>query len=422
MVLIRAFDLFRRADWLTRDRVVACGQVLLIVEIALLLFIAMWQHGLVIDLDQTTSSDFVSFYAAGKLSLAGTPALAYDQAAHYMAQEAATVPGAPYQFFFYPPIFLIVCEALAWLPYMLAYAVFQVITLGPFIFAMRAVMRERGVAWIYPLLAFPAVFWNVGLGQNAFLTGSLFAAFSLNVHRRPVLAGVLLGLLAYKPHFGLLAPIALIAGGHWRTFGAAALTVVALIVLSGTMYGWPTWVAYLSAFAGSNDVYGAGRIDYAGMVTLFGAARLLGFGTWPAYTLQAVMALMMAGLVWLTWWRGLSQPLRMATLLTATMLAVPMALLYDKMTVLVAIGWLLREAKGEGFLTWEKLVLAAVYPMSLLTWNLGTAWHLPLGPMVLMAVLLLCLRRIWRALPRLAPAAVMPSAVMPVVQALGFTP
>jgi alpha-1,2-mannosyltransferase len=416
MTLSRTISVFRNSNWLTRDRVIAAGQMLMIVELAILSFIALWQHGWIADTDPAaTSSDFVSFYAAGKLALMGAPQLAYDQAAHYMAQEAVTLPGAPYQFFFYPPIFLFLCEALAWLPYALAYAAFQLLTLGLFIMTMRAVLREQGGAWFYPILAFPAVFWNIGLGQNAFLTASLFAAFSLNLTRRPVLAGVMLGLLSYKPHFGLLAPIALMAGGHWRTFLAAAVTVGGLILLSGTAFGWQTWVAYLSAFAGSNDVYASGRIDYAGMVTLFGAARLLGFAAWPAYSLQIVMGALMAGVVWLTWRRRLSLPLRISVLLTATMLAVPMALLYDKMTALVAIGWLIREARDTGFLPWEKLVLAAVYPLSLLTWMVGAALHLPLGPVVLMAMLLLCLRRVWRALPDTPKPATVP-------QALGATP
>ena len=416
MTLSRILAVFRNCDWLTRDRVVAIGQVLLIFELALLAFIALWQHGVIADADPAaTSSDFVSFYAAGKLALMGAPQLAYDQAAHYMAQEAATLPGAPYQFFFYPPIFLFVCEALAWLPYALAYALFQLFTLCMFIGAMRAVLREQGAALLFPLLAFPAVFWNIGLGQNAFLTASLFAAFSLNLNRRPILAGVLLGLLSYKPHFGLLVPIALMAGGHWRTFLSAAVTVVALIVLSGTVYGWPTWIAYLSAFAGSNEVYATGRIDYAGMVTLFGAARLLGFAAWPSYALQVASSALMAGVVWLTWRRRLSLPLRVSLLLTATMLAVPMALLYDKMTAFVAIGWLIREIHDTDFLPWEKLVLAMVYPLSLFTWSLGTDLHLPLGPVMLMAVLVLCLRRVWRALPDTARPAAVPHA-------LGATP
>lgn len=103
------------------------------------------------------------------------------------------------------------------------------------------------------------------------------------------------------------------------------------------------------------------------------------------------MALLMA----LLWRARLSQNLRYAAMLSATLLAVPLALLYDNLLVLVATGWLLREAREHGFLSWEKLVLLAVYPLALLTFTVGQAFHLPLGPMTTCAVLVLCLRRVW---------------------------
>ena len=390
----RLIEQLRRADWLNRDRVIAWSIVLLIEEALLLGFLALWQHGAFVPV-APSSSDFVSFYAAGKLALAGTPALAYDQAAHYLAQQQATVQGAPYQFFFYPPVYLILCAGLAMMPYYLAFAVFQATTLGMFILMMRRLLWEQGTGWLAPLLAFPAVFWTLGLGQNAFLTATLFGGFTLMLDRRPVGAGVLLGALCYKPHFGLLVPGALLAGRRWVAFDVAAATVVWLVTASIMMFGWDTWHAYLEAFAHSNGVYDSGRIDFAGMVTPFGAARLLGFDPWPAYLVQGAAALVMVVLVALIWRAEVSRNLRSAALLAATLLAVPLVLVYDKMLALVAIGWLIREARQTGYLPWEKLVLLCVYPMALMVWLIGQGLHLPLGPFVSSTVLLLCQRRIW---------------------------
>jgi hydrogenase-4 membrane subunit HyfE len=144
------------------------------------------------------------------------------------------------------------------------------------------------------------------------------------------------------------------------------------------------------------------------MITPFGAARLLGFGPWPACLVQGAAALVMAVLVGLLWRRDISLNLRCARLLSATVLAVPLALLFDTLLVLVAIGWLLREAREHGFLGWEKLVLLTVYPLSLVSWAIGVAYHVPLGPIAACAVLVLCLRRVWRDLP--AAAGAMPPA------------
>ncbi len=390
---------FRRADWLTRRRVVGLGAVVLALETAFILFIAAWQHGAFFTVEHPTSSDFVSFYAAGKLALAGTPHLAYDQAAHYLAQEQARIPGAPYQYFFYPPVFLLLCAALATLPYFVAYYLFQAATLGLFLAAMRRILGIEGWGWAIPVLAFPAVFWNIGVGQNAFLTAALFAGFTLALDRRPIAAGSMLGLMCYKPHFGMIAPFALAAGGHWRAFLAAGAMVGALVGLSVGLFGVGTWSAYAAAAAGSNQVYESGRIDLAGMITVFGALRLTGAPAPLAWFGQIMSAVAMAILTVMVWRQTTNTALRSAVLLAATLLAVPLALVYDQLLILVATGWLLREARQTGFLAWEKLVLAALYPLSVVLWVVGTGWQIPLGPFLHTAILALCLRRVWGLRP-----------------------
>ena len=244
----------RDAGWLHRGRITAWALMLLAAELLIVLVLAAWQHGLIGHFDKPVSSDFLSFYAAGKLALAGKAALAYDHAAHLAAEQQVAGAAVPYQFFFYPPVFLLPCAALATLPYPLAYAAFEAVTLLLFLLAMRAVLQAGGWRWAIPVLAFPAVFWTIGLGQNAFLTAALFAGFTLLLDRRPVSAGLLLSGLCYKPHFGLLAPVALAAGRQWRAFAAAAAGVAALIGLSAGLLGWDAWLAYFHAFAGSGAV------------------------------------------------------------------------------------------------------------------------------------------------------------------------
>ncbi len=396
----RVTSSLREAEWITHRTVVAWGRVLLLEEGLLLLFLALWQHGVWHQVAQPATSDFVSFYAAGQLALAGTPALAYDQAAHALAEQLALGRAEPlgegYQYFFYPPVFLFVCAGLAMLPYVVANAGFQVLTIALFLAAMRGVLQERGWAWVAPVLAFPAAVWTVGVGQNAFLTAALFGGFTLMLDRRPLTAGVLLGLLCYKPHFGLLAPFALVAGRRRAAFAAAAATVSALVGLSVLTFGWGTWQAYLAAVVASADVYASGRIDFAGMVTVFGGARLLGLSAACAMAIQAAFAFVMAGLVLLVWRRGPAGPAHAAALVAATLLAAPMALLYDDLLLVVAMGWLARAGRKDGFLPWEKLALVCLYPMALLTWTIGTAWHIPLGPVLSAIVLSLALRRLWR--------------------------
>ena len=80
-------DGLRTGAWLGRRRIIAYGAILLVLELAGFAFLVAGTHGLIVPLDKPTTTDFVSFYAAGKLAAAGTPALAYDQAAHYAAEK-----------------------------------------------------------------------------------------------------------------------------------------------------------------------------------------------------------------------------------------------------------------------------------------------------------------------------------------------
>ena len=65
-----------------------------------------------------------------------------------------------------------------------------------------------------------------------------------------------------------------------------------------------------------------------------------------------------------------------------------------KTLLLVAMAWLFREARETGFLPWEKVILVAIWPLALMTWIVGTSWHIPLAPITHLAVLSLGLRRV----------------------------
>jgi alpha-1,2-mannosyltransferase len=317
-----------------------CGS-LLAIEAALFLYITAGTYGLIVPLKKPTSTDFVSFYAAGSLADAGTPRLAYDQAAHYAAEQHATQPGIAYNFFYYPPPYLLLCAAFAKLPYIPAFVVFETVTLGFYCLVVRRILGERGWAILIPILAFPPVLWTIGVGQNGLLTAGLLGAATLLVDRRPLAAGLLFGVLSCKPHFALLVPIALAAGGRWRALAATAISALVFCLVSAGLFGWQTWRDFLAAAATSGNVYASGRIPFSGFVTPFGGAMLLGAGAAAAAVLQAVASATAAGVVAYVWRRNPPLPIRAACLVSATLVAVPLALFYDLVLAGVAGAWLL---------------------------------------------------------------------------------
>jgi len=383
----------RSGAGLGERRVLAYGRILLALEVAIFLFMIAGTHGLIVPTARPTTTDFVSFYAAGSLADSGMPAAAYDQAAHQAAEERATEPGIGYQFFYYPPVLLMLCAALARLPYLVAFVVFEALTLALYLLVARRTLNAASFSAVVPLLAFPSVFWTLGLGQNAFLTAGLFGAALLLVDRRPAASGLLFGMLCYKPHFGLLIPIALAAGRRWRAFAAAALSAAALVLLSTLLFGWEVWRDYLSLAVGSHSTYESGRIDLGGFVSVFGAIRLLGGSAMTAYAAQALVMLGAGLLVGIVWWRDLSLPVRAAALAAAAVAAVPVVLLYDLMLVAIAGAWLIRAGRVHGFLAWEKAGLAGLFVLPLFARDVGGTWHVPLGALAPLAMLALVYAR-----------------------------
>jgi alpha-1,2-mannosyltransferase len=368
-----------------RRVLVGCA-ILLAVEIAFFLFLAAGTYGLIVPLAKPTSTDFVSFYAAGKLADAGTPELAYDAAAHYAAEERATEPGITYNFFYYPPVFLLLCAAIARLPYLVAFVGFEAATLGLYLVVMCRILDRCGWAVVVPILAFPPVLWTIGIGQNGFLTAGLFGAATLLVDRRPWVAGWLFGALCCKPHFALLVPVALVAGGRWRTFAAAFAGAAGLCLLSLGVFGSETWRAFLTAAAASRTVYSSGRIPFAGFVTPFGAAMLLGAAPIVAGVVQAGATLAAAGLVAWVWRRRLPLPTRAASLVSATLVAVPLSLFYDLVLAGVAAAWLVRARGKHRLPEWGILALAGLYVLSLNPRGIALASDLPVGSLVAVAL------------------------------------
>ena len=381
-----------RADWLSRDRILAWSGVMLVTQVGLVAFVAAWDHGLIVPLKGPAPADFVSFYAAGRQVLAGAPAQAYVPGAHHAAEIAATGPGLPYIYFYYPPVYLLWCAPAALAPLQTAFVACQVVAMAAWLAAMRGILRMPGWSWALPMLAFPAVWWTALTGQNAFILAALLGAATLLLDKRPILAGVLLGTMCFKPHLALLAPIALAAGGRWRAFGAAALAVALWVGLSVALFGLDIWRDYLGALAGSSRVYQTGLVDLNDYVTAYGAARLLGAAPVAAQVIQAAVSLTAAAAVAWIWRRERGPAVRSAALAAGTLLAAPLALMYDLMLLSVAFAWLVWLGQRTGFRPWEKLAMFFCFVVALVSRYVGLA-HVPLGPLAPAVLLAVCLAR-----------------------------
>ena len=153
-------------------------------------------------------------------------------------------------------------------------------TLPLYVAAVRHIVGER--AGIFVALGSPAVLWNVTAGQNGFLTAALIGGTLGLMQRRPALAGLCLGLLSYKPHFGLLFPIALIAVAQWRVIGVAALVPPRMAAPRLLVFGAASWQAFFDWMpVTSRVVLGDGGADFSRLQSLFGlCARRAAANCW----------------------------------------------------------------------------------------------------------------------------------------------
>ena len=313
---------------------------------------AFWVDGLWAD-RTGAPSDFVAVWAAGKLASAGHPAAVYDWGVHKLVEQTAVAHAFTGYFgFHYPPTFLFVAVALSMLSYATAYTVWALGTFPAYLIAIRSIVGDR-IGYLLAA-AFPAVLANFTIGQNGFVTAGLIGGTLVLMRQRPIAAGVLLGLLTFKPHLGLLFPIALIAGREWRVLVTATIVALAMAAASWLVFGADTWQAFVGNIGHTSQAFlSDGSADWRKLQTVFGLARSLG-GTEPlAWSLQAIVTLAAAGAVAALWRSAVQFEIKAAALGTGLMLATPYLYTYDLVALAVPLAFLFRLGLTRGFLAQE---------------------------------------------------------------------
>ncbi|MFO1147895.1 MAG: glycosyltransferase family 87 protein [Alsobacter sp.] len=394
--LAAALAALRDGSWLTTERRrLVCWLVLL--ASALLLFgLHATARGLLDGFGRPLGTDYSQGWVAGRAALAGDPAGPYDHALHWARQKEAFGPEAEFYGWYYPPTFLLPSAALALLPYWPSLLVWLAATLALYAATVRSILPGREALLV--ALAFPAVFINAGHGNNAFLTTALIGGGLVLLPRRPVLAGLLFGLVSYKPQFGILLPLALLAAGSWRTLASAAASTLLLAAASVALFGWAPWQAFVDGLAFTRKVVlEEGGVGFHRLQSAFAAVRLPGGSVALASLAQAAVTLAMAAFVWAAWRRPLDPRLKGAILIVASLLATPYLFDYDLVLLAVAGAFWVSLGLERGFRPWEISALAAAWAMPLVARTMAEATHVPLGFLVLLALAGLLARRLSEA-------------------------
>jgi hypothetical protein len=391
----------RTGDWLTAARARRYSLILLgFAAIAGAGWIAL-SHDLVDRSGKPIGTDFSSFYTAGALALEGRAGDAYNMALHYARERQLFGPDTPFYSWLYPPNFFLLAAPLALLPYALALAAWQGLSLMLYLAVIGAILhaarQEHGVIgrlWLPVAAAFPAVFINLGHGQNGFLSAALLGAALVALPRRPLVAGVLFGLLSYKPQFALVIPFALVAGGQWRTIVSAAVTVIVLVGASTALFGVDAWTAFLASAETSRKVLlEEGNVGFEKQQSAFAAVRLWGGGLTAAYLAQTTITVLTVGTTAWVWHSSRDHTSKAALLIAATALASPHILDYDLMLLAPALAFFVAARSDARFRDYEISLCAAAWLVPLVSRSIAGATGIPLGLIVLLAFYGLVLRR-----------------------------
>ena len=238
------------------------------------------------------------------------------------------------------------------MPYAQAFALWVFGTFPAYLVAIRAIVGDR-IGYLLAA-AFPAVLANFLAGQNGFVTAGLIGGGLVLLEEQPVLAGVLIGLLSYKPHLGLLFPLALIAGGYWRAFFTAAITAALMALASWAAFGSDTWHAFFASIGHTSQAFlSQGWADFSKLQTAFGLTRMLGGSEPLAWTSQIVVALAAAGANVVLWRSRADYAIKAAALATGAMLATPYLYMYALVVLAVPLAFLFRLGRVRGFLAHE---------------------------------------------------------------------
>jgi len=342
---------------------------------------------------QQIATDFVNVWASGRQALAGDPAAAYDAALHKQAEVAALGHSFSGEYpWIYPPTFFLIATLLAMVPFVPAYAAWMAITFPAYVASMRAILAHR--AGVLLACAYPGILSNIIVGQNGFATAALIGWALIVLKRRPMLAGCCVGLLSFKPHLGVLFPLVLVFGRHWRALAAAAGTTVLLALASCFAFGIETWHAFFQSLpVASQAALADGRADWAKLQSVFAVVRLMGGGASLAWAVHLSFAAATAVVLCALWDSKINYELKAAALATCTLLVTPYLFLYDLVVLAVPMAFLLRIGWSSGFLPGELPALAFA-SLLVLIFPLVTA---PVGLAAILVVALLIAIRVHHA-------------------------
>ena len=323
--------------------------------IALIIAVVLWTIAAVFWIGGTgyrsvagplKGGDFVQFYAMGAV-VADDPRTNLYDIKRLHAVQTALVPESDPELYLpvYPPQSWLVFAPFTALPYGVAAAVWTLILVGGYAAMVRASWRTlsadlpdgRFVA--FAAAAFPP-FWNLVVnGQNTIIPLlAFFLAWRAIENNRRVVAGLALGLLFFKPQFGLALAVVVLAGGEWAMLAGLAVAAAAHVGIVAATTGVSSLVDYVAFMREVTAVEYLIEPDPFELHSIRSLARLA--PDWLAAPLWLVGSAVVLERTVRVWRSGADVLVRLGVLLLATVLVSPHLFAYDAAVLSLALLWI----------------------------------------------------------------------------------
>lgn len=339
--------------------------------------------------------DFIQHYSASVLAIQGQASSAYNFDKLSLVESSIAgfkVQLSPYYLLWnYPPSFLLVIMPLSLLPYKVALILWLLVLFSAYILVLYRIAPNPLTLWL--AIAFPANFWNFLHCQNGFFFGTLLGAGLLLLYRKPLLSGILLGLVTCKPHLAFIIPLALIAGRQWKALASMVIMVLLMFISSVMLFGINTWKAFLDNAQFVRLILESGAAPGYKSPSIFATARMLSASVNTAYLLQAVSAIIAIGLVYYLWGRVRKPEISNPILILGILLSTPYLLIHDLTLLAIPLAYFVWQNYDKNLKLHEIIILFLAWCLPGLSPVIALLTHVQIGPFILIAFMAIILRR-----------------------------
>ena len=303
----------------------------------------------------------------------------------------------------YPPFYYVLLSPIAMLPYDAAAWIFAAVMVAC-LYASAKLMRSAvpdfrrdRFAWLFvAAIVFVPLLDSLTSGQKGTLCLLILrATFYLLKQDRPALAGLVFGLMAFKPQLAIVIGAAMLLKGQWR-FAASAVGAALFLAAICLASGFDVCVQYYEFCTGVGDYVHIGGYELAKSHCLYGFLTLLAGGQATATVkVAALSAIAVVFAILMVSLRGKLDTtsrrfnVQFSVLVISTLLISPHLFTYDLTMLLLPMFLLGHAAQTDAAAMGAKMtgLLIAMFVVAGFSYNLAAISGLQMTTVVMLAIL-----------------------------------